>query len=55
MEFSTSFIKLIGSLLLQRKFSVSGEGEMSTPMVMQAGVPKDCLVPYTFQYIYIYK
>jgi hypothetical protein len=40
LEFSTSFIKLVGSFLSQRKFRVSVEGEMSAPRVMQAGVPQ---------------
>jgi hypothetical protein len=40
LEFSTSLIKLIGSDLSKRKFRVSAEGEMSTPRVMQAGVPQ---------------
>jgi hypothetical protein len=35
-EFSKTMIKLIGSLLSLRKFSVSVEGEMSTPREMQA-------------------
>jgi hypothetical protein len=37
LQFSTSLIKLISSLLSQRKFRVSVEGEMSTPRYMQAG------------------
>jgi hypothetical protein len=40
LEFSTSLIKLIGSFLLQRKFKISVEGEMSTPRVTQVGVPQ---------------
>jgi hypothetical protein len=40
LEFSTSFIKLIVSFLSQKKFRVSVEGEMSTPRIMQAGVPQ---------------
>jgi hypothetical protein len=40
LEFFTSFIKLIGSFLSQRKFRDSVEGEMSTPRVMQSGVPE---------------
>jgi hypothetical protein len=42
-EFSTSLIKLIGSFLSQRKFSVSVEGEMFTPREMQTGVPQDLM------------
>jgi hypothetical protein len=38
LEFSTNLIKLIGSFLSNRKFSVSVVGEMSTPREMQAGV-----------------
>jgi hypothetical protein len=33
-EFSTGLIKFIGSFLLQRKFNVSVESEMSTPREM---------------------
>jgi hypothetical protein len=40
LEFSTNLIKLIGTFLTNRKFSVSVEGEMSTPREMQAGVPQ---------------
>jgi hypothetical protein len=40
LEFSPNLLKLIGSFLSQRKFSVSVEGEMSTPRKMQAGVPQ---------------
>jgi hypothetical protein len=50
LEFLTSLIKLM-ALFLQRKFRVSVEGEMSTPRIMQAGVPQG-LVPYSFQYVY---
>jgi hypothetical protein len=37
---SIRIIKLISSFLLQQKFRVSAEGEMSTPRCMQAGVPQ---------------
>jgi hypothetical protein len=39
LNFSTRVIKLISSFLLQRKFRVSVDGEMSTPTCKQAGVP----------------
>jgi hypothetical protein len=48
LEYSTSSIKLIGSFLSQRKFSVSVEGEMSTPREMQAGVPHGSVLSPTF-------
>jgi hypothetical protein len=52
LEFSTSLITFIGSFLSQRKFRVSVKGEMSTPRVVQAGVPQgSVLVPYSFQYV----
>jgi hypothetical protein len=44
LKFSTSLIKLISSFLLQRKFRVSAEGEMSTPRYVQAGVPQGSLL-----------
>jgi hypothetical protein len=40
LQFSKSVIKLIGSFLFQRKFSISVEGEKSRPRDTQAGVPK---------------
>jgi hypothetical protein len=40
LNFSTRIIKLISSFLLQRKFRVSVEGEMSTPRCIQAEVHK---------------
>jgi hypothetical protein len=39
LEISKNFTKLIGSFLLQSKFRVSVEGELSTPREIQAGVP----------------
>jgi hypothetical protein len=39
LQFSTNLIKLIGSFLSQRIFTVTVEGEMSTPRLMQARVP----------------
>jgi hypothetical protein len=53
LEFSTNLIKLIGSFLSQRKFRVSVEGEMSTPRVMQAGVPQGSVLSPTLYNLYI--
>jgi hypothetical protein len=53
LQFSTSLIKFIGSFLLQRKFRVSVEGEMSTPRYMQAGVPRSSVLPPTQYNLYI--
>jgi retron-type reverse transcriptase len=53
LEFSTSFIKLIGSFLSQRKFRVSVEGEMSTQREMQAGVPQGSVLSPTLYNLYI--
>jgi hypothetical protein len=50
LEFSTNLIKLLGSFLSQRKFRVSVEGKVSTPRVMQAGVPQgSVLSPILFK------
>jgi hypothetical protein len=40
LKFSTSLMKFISTFLSHRKFSVSVEGEMSTPRKMQAGMPQ---------------
>jgi hypothetical protein len=53
LKFSTSLIKLISSFLSQRKFSVSVEGEMSTPREMKAGVPKSSVLSLTLSNLYI--
>jgi hypothetical protein len=53
LAFSTSLIKLTGSFLSQREFSVSVEGEMSTPREMQAGVPQVSVLSPTFFNMYI--
>jgi hypothetical protein len=53
LEFSINLIKLLSSLLSQRKFRVSVEGEMSTPRVMQAGVPQVSVLFPTLYYMYI--
>jgi hypothetical protein len=53
MEFSTSVIKLISSFLSQSKFSVSVEGEISSPREMQAGVAsRFCPVPYSVRHVH---
>jgi hypothetical protein len=46
-------IKLIISFLSKRKFIVSVVGEMSTPMVMQAGVPEGSVLSHTLFNLYI--
>jgi hypothetical protein len=53
LEFSTRLIKLIGSFLSKRKFSVSVEGEMSTQRVMQAGVLQGSILSATLFNMYI--
>jgi hypothetical protein len=47
LEFPTSLINLIGSFLSQRKFRESVEGEMSTPRIVQAGVPQGSVLSPT--------
>jgi hypothetical protein len=53
LEFSANLIKLLGSFLSQRKFMVSVEGEMSTPRVMQEGVPQGSVLSPTLFNMYI--
>jgi hypothetical protein len=53
LEFLTNLIKLLGSFLSQRKFKVSVEREMSTPRVMQAGVPQGYVLSPTLFNMYI--
>jgi hypothetical protein len=53
LEFSTSLIKLISFFLSQFKFSISVEGEMSTPREMQAGVPLGSVLSPTLYNMYI--
>jgi hypothetical protein len=53
LEFSTSLIKFISSFLSQCKFSVSVEGEMSTPSEMRSEVPQGSVLSPTLYYIYI--
>jgi hypothetical protein len=52
MNFSASLIKLISSFLSNRKFSVSVEGEMSTPRIMQAKVPQGSILSPTLVNMY---
>jgi hypothetical protein len=47
LNFLTRMTKLINSFLLQRKFIVSVEGEMSTPRRMKAGVPQGSVLSPT--------
>jgi hypothetical protein len=53
MEFSNSLIKLISSFLSQRKFRVSVEDEMSTPLKMKAGVSQVSVLSPTLYNLYI--
>jgi hypothetical protein len=53
LEFSTSLIKLISSFLPQHKFSVSVEGEMSTPREMRAEVSQGSVLSPTLYTMYI--
>jgi hypothetical protein len=53
LEFSTNLKKLLGSYLSHREFRVSVEGEMSTPRVMQAGVPQGSVLSPTLFNMYI--
>jgi hypothetical protein len=53
LHFSTRIIKLISSFVLQRKFRVSVEGEMSTPRRMQAGVPQGSVLCSSLYNLYI--
>jgi hypothetical protein len=59
LEFSTSLIKLIGSFLSQRKFSVSVEGEINTPSEIttpreiRAEVPQDSVLSHILCNMYI--
>jgi hypothetical protein len=48
LQFSIGLIKLIGSFLSQRKFSVSVEDEMPTPRYMQAGVSQGSVLPLLY-------
>jgi hypothetical protein len=53
MNFPASLIKLISSFLSNRKFSVSVEGEMSTPRIMKAGVLQGSALSPTLFNMYI--
>jgi retron-type reverse transcriptase len=53
LNFSTWIIKLISSFLLQQKFRVSVEGEISTPRCMQAGVPQGSVLSRTLYNLYM--
>jgi hypothetical protein len=53
LKLSRNLIKLITSLLSQRKFRVSVEGEISTPRDIKAGVPQGSVLSLTFYSLYI--
>jgi hypothetical protein len=53
IKFFTSLIKLISSLLSQRKFRVLVEGEMSAPRDTQVGVPQNSVLTSTLYTLYI--
>jgi hypothetical protein len=53
LKFSTDLIELIGSFISERKFGVSVEGEMSSPRVMQAGMPQGAVLSPTLFNMYI--
>jgi hypothetical protein len=53
LEFSTSMISLLTLFFLKRQFRISVEGEMSTPRIMQAGVPQDSLLSPALFNMYI--
>jgi hypothetical protein len=53
LNFSTRIIKLISSFLLQRKFRVSVEGEMSMSRCMQAEIPRGSYLFPTLYNLYI--
>jgi hypothetical protein len=52
LYFSTSLIKLMSSFLFNRKFCISVEGEMSTPRIMQAGLPQGSVLSPTLFIMY---
>jgi hypothetical protein len=53
LNFLARMTKLINSFLLQRKFRVSVEGEISTPRCMKAGVPQGSVLSSTLYNLYI--
>jgi hypothetical protein len=53
MEFSSNLIKSISLSLLERKFRVSVEDEMSTPRDIKAGVPQGSVLSPTPYNLYI--
>jgi hypothetical protein len=53
LEFSTSVIKLISSFLMEGKFRLLVEGEMSPPRYMQARVPPGSILSNTLHNLYI--
>jgi hypothetical protein len=53
MEFSTNLIKLISSFLLQRKFRVSVDSEMSMRRNIKSRVPQGSVLSPTLYNLYI--
>jgi retron-type reverse transcriptase len=53
LKFPVYLIKLMNSYLINRKFRVSMEGEMSTPRIMQAGVPQGSVLAPILYNLYI--
>jgi hypothetical protein len=53
LKFSIRLIKLIISILSQRQFGVSVEGEIPTPRDIQAGVPQGSVLSPTSYRLYI--
>jgi hypothetical protein len=53
LHFLTDLVKLISSFISNRKFKISGEGEMPTPREIKAGMPKGSVLFPTPFILYI--